>query len=305
MRSAFLLRLCAALVALATADLTADDQVRFRPFVLASVSDASLEQQGAATVAALEQAGFSLVGQYAPLDSARVLIVTDPELLAVAAGSDRGGYGAAQRVSVARRDDRTEVAFVNPLYLKHAFRLQGDVQGVYDRLTSALGFVEAFGSSKGLTAKKLAHYHYMMGMQRFDDPSELGEFPDHAAALAAVEAGLARPGDALSRVYRIDLPGQQQSVFGVAMRATAGAKDEQDIDEAHQLDVVDFEGHSKAAYFPYELLVDGPRVEALHMRFRMAVHFPDLSMMGEHGFTSLMASPGATEKALEALLQEH
>ena len=57
------------------------------------------------------------------------------------------------------------------------------------------------------------------------------------------------------------------------------------------------------AYFPYEILVRGTEVEALHMRFRMAVHFPDLNMMGEHGFTKLMASPGATEDALEALLQ--
>ena len=42
-------------------------------------------------------------------------------------------------------------------------------------------------------------------------------------------------------------------------------------------------------------------VEALHMRFRMAVHFPDLPMMGAHGFTKLMSSPGATEDALESV----
>ena len=47
----------------------------------------------------------------------------------------------------------------------------------------------------------------------------------------------------------------------------------------------------------------GAEVEALHMRFRMAVHFPDLSMMGEHGFTKLMSSPGATEDALEEMVQ--
>ena len=39
------------------------------------------------------------------------------------------------------------------------------------------------------------------------------------------------------------------------------------------------------------------------MRFRMAVHFPDLSMMGDHGFTHFIASPGAPEDAFEALLQ--
>ncbi len=110
--------------------------------------------------------------------------------------------------------------------------------------------------------------------------------------------------DALTQVYRIDLPGKQQTVFGVGMKATGQSDDEIDIDEAHQLSIVDFEGYSKVAYFPYELLVNGNEVEALHMRFRMAVHFPDLSMMGEHGFTKLMSSPGATEDALEAMLSD-
>ena len=304
MKKAFISTLCAVAAALFGSPALSDDEARYRPFVLASVSQADLEQQTAATLAALEQAGFRLAGQHAPLESARVLIVTDPELLAIASRTPRGGYGAAQRVSVSLREGRTETVFVNPLYLQHAYRLQGDLQGVYDRLTAALGYVEDFGSSKGLTARKLERYHYMIGMQRFDDPSELGAFADHEAALNRVEAGLARQGDPLSQVYRIDIPGTQQSVIGVAMRATGGAEAQQDIDEAHQLGVVDFEGASKVAYFPYEILVDGPRVEALHMRFRMAVHFPDLNMMGEHGFTKLMASPGATEKALKAMVQE-
>ena len=93
-----------------------------------------------------------------------------------------------------------------------------------------------------------------------------------------------------------------QTVFGVGMRATTDAEEEIDIDAAHQLAVVDFEGYSKVAYFPYEVLVDGGNIEALHMRFRMAVHFPDLSMMGKHGFMKLMASPGATEDALRGLV---
>jgi hypothetical protein len=86
------------------------------------------------------------------------------------------------------------------------------------------------------------------------------------------------------------------------MKATGNSEDEEDIDESFQMSIVDFEGPSKVAYFPYEILVNGKNVEALHMRFRMAVHFPDLSMMGDHGFTQLMSSPGAIEEALEALV---
>jgi hypothetical protein len=282
--------------AVAAADTT------YQPFVLASVSDAGLAEQTAATAAALEAAGFSIAGQYAPVEGANVIVVTSPELQAIAAQSDKGGYGAGQRVSVAERDGKTEVAFVNPLYIQHAYRMEGDLQPVYDRLEGALGAQDAYGAEKKMTAKKLAKYHYMMGMPRFDDPSELGSFESYEAAVAAVQEGLAAPGDALSMIYRIDLPGKQQTVFGVGMRATSDAEEETDIDAAHQLAVVDFEGYSKVAYFPYEVLVDGTEVEALHMRFRMAVHFPDLAMMGEHGFMKLMASPGATEDALRGLV---
>jgi hypothetical protein len=83
------------------------------------------------------------------------------------------------------------------------------------------------------------------------------------------------------------------------MRAIDDSKEQINIDEAHQLAIVDFEGYSKVAYFPYEILVDEESAEALHMRFRMAVHFPDLSMTGKHGFTKLMASPGAVKDAFE------
>jgi hypothetical protein len=274
----------------------------YQPFVLASVGEISLAEQTAATIATLEGAGFTVAGSYAPLPDTRVIVVTSPELQAMAAQTARGGYGAGQRIGITVRNGQTEVAFVNPLYIQFAYRMEADLQGLFDRLSETLGNIESFGAEKTMTAKKLGKYHYMIGMQRFDDPYELGQFDSHESALAAVEEGLAREGDALTRIYRIDIPGKQQAVFGVGMKAVGRSKDELDIDEAHQLSIVDFEGYSKVAYVPYEILVNGTEVEALHMRFRMAVHFPDLSMMGEHGFTKLMASPGATKDAFKALV---
>ncbi len=275
-------------------------ETTYQPFVLASVNDAGLDEQTEATTSALEQAGFMVVGQYSPIENTNVIVVTSQNLMAVAALSEKGGYGAGQRVSVSLRDDKTEVAFVNPLYIQHAYRLEGDLQSVYDQLSQVLGNMETFGAKKKMTAKKLAKYHYMMAMQRFDDPSELGSFESHEAALAAVEKGLAVEGDALTQIYRIDIPGKDQSVFGVGMKATND--EEEDIDSTFQMSIVDYEGYSKVAYFPYEVLVSGKEVEALHMRFRMAVHFPDLSMMGEHGFTKLISAPGATQDALENMV---
>lgn len=278
-------------------------ETTYQPFVLASVNETGLQQQTEATISALEDSGYTIAGKYMPLENAVVVIATSDELKQAAAASGRGGYAAGQRISITERDGKTEVTFINPLYIQHAYRLQADMQPVLDSLGSALGQIEFFGAEKKMSAKKLAKYHYMVGMQRFDDPSELGSFGSFEEAVSAVEDGLAVEGDPLTLVYRIDIPGKDQAVFGVGMKATGNDEDEKDIDERFQMSIVDFEGYSKIAYFPYEILVDGKDVEALHMRFRMAVHFPDLSMMGAHGFTKLMSSPGATEDALENLVK--
>lgn len=283
--------------------LTVFAETTYQPFILASVNEAGLAEQTQATIDSLNDLGFTLAGQYSPVDNANVLVVTSPGLLAAAAASPKGAYGAGERVSVTERNGKTEVAFVNPLYIQHAYRMDADMQETYNALSAALGNMEAFGAEKPLTAKKLEKYHYMMTMPYFDDPMKLGRFDSHAAAIAAVENGLAVEGDALTLVYRIDIPGKDQTVFGVGMKATSDAKDEVQIDSAHQLAIVDFEGYSKVAYFPYEILVDGNDVEALHMKFRMAVHFPDLPMTGDHGFTKLASAPGATKDALEALVE--
>lgn len=280
----------------------AAEDTTYQPFVLASVNDTGLEAQTQTTIDLLAEAGFNLVGQYSPVEDANVLVVTSPALLEIAAASDKGGYGAGERVSITERGGKTEVAFINPLYIQHAYRMEADMQETYDLLSATLGNEVSFGAEKKLTAKKLGKYHYMATMPYFDDPYELGSFDSHEAAVAAVEEGLAVEGDALTLVYRIDIPGKNQTVFGVGMKASSDADEEMEIDSAHQLAIVDFEGYSKVAYFPYEILVDDNDVEALHMRFRMAVHFPDLSMTGKHGFTKLIKAPGATEDALEAML---
>lgn len=273
----------------------------YKPFVLASVSEGTLEDTTRDTINSLKAAGFQIAGQYAPVEGTNIIVATNDAMKVFAGRTDRGGYAAGQRVSVSEADGKIEVAYINPVYIQYAYRVDGDMQPIYDSLSSALGMVrECGGGKKKMTAKKLGKYHYMMGMQHFDDPYELGSFDSHEAAVAAVETGLAKPDDALSQVYRIDIPGTDQTVFGVGMIKTN--EDEENFDSTFQMEVVDFEGCKKHAYFPYEVLVNGNDVEALHMRFRMAVHFPNLSMMGGHGFTKLMGTVGAIEDALKAMV---
>ena len=299
----FLSSLCLSLALLSLAPLAVADDPHYKPFVVASDGPGMLADKTNETIAALQAAGFEIAGQYSPVADTNIIVVTNEQLQNIAAASARGGYAAGQRVSVSQVGDNVEVSFINPVYMQFAYRLEADMKPVYDTLVAALGKTSFCGASgKKMTAKKLRKYHYMMGMQYFDDPSELASFASHEAAVEAVEKGLAMEGDALTRVYRIDIPGKDQVVFGIGMKMTN--EDEKDIDETFQMSIVDFEGCKKRAYYPYELLVDGENVEALHMRFRMAVHFPNLSMMGKHGFTKLMSSPGAIEDVLEALVND-
>lgn len=283
-----------------TATASAEDTI-YKPFVIASSGLGTLDEKTTSTRRALEDAGFEVYGQYSPVEGTNIIVVTNDELKRIASLSDKGGYAAGQRVSVSEVGDTIEVAFVNPVYIQYGYRLNGDMQPVYDALVGALGNVGSCGAgNKKMTAVKLGKYHYTLGMQYFDDPSELGTFNSYEEAVAAVADGLAVEGDALTQVYRIDVPGKQQTVFGVGMKMTN--EDEKDIDSTFQMSIVDFEGCRKRAYFPYEVLVDGKNVEALHMRFRMALHFPNLSMMGKHGFTKLISAPGAIEDALEKMV---
>lgn len=274
----------------------------FKPFIVAYSGEATLADKTSEVMAALTSAGFEIAGQYTPMPGTNIIVVSNDELKQIASQTANGGYGAAQRISVSEAGDHVEVAFVNPLYIQHAYRLGGSMQGIYEQLSNTLGNTATCGAgNKTMTARKLKKFNYMIGMQKFDDPSELGEFSSHEVAVATVENGLAVEGDGLTQIYRIDIPGTDQTVFGVGMKTTGEA--DENIDETYQMSIVDFEGCRKHAYLPYEVLVRGKVVEALHMRFRMAVHFPNLSMMGKHGFTKLMPFPGGIEDALEEMVE--
>jgi hypothetical protein len=62
---------------------------------------------------------------------------------------------------------------------------------------------------------------------------------------------------------------------------------------------VDFKPLRSTGHLPYEVLVTGGKVVALHAKFRIAVNFPDLSMMGSNSFMGIRCAPDAIEGALQ------
>jgi hypothetical protein len=276
---------------------------RFKPFVLGSKGPGDFQARVDETRASLIGAGFEVLGEYSPysntfVDNAAVIVVTNDELKKAATKTKYGGFAAPWRVAVTQVGNEIQVAYVNPAFIAKAYRLKADLNGVSQALKAALGAEESFGAKRGLTERKLGKYRYTFGMEYFTDPYELAEHASHQKAVAVVENNLAAGVAGVTKVYRLDLP-NNVTVFGVARKAPSEA--EIDMDEAHIMGVVDFGELKGTAYLPYEIMVDGNRVVALHMRFRMALHYPDLKMMGENSFMKIMPSPKAIHTALTAV----
>ena len=271
------------------------DDALLKPFVLGSKGPGTVAEKVEASKAALTANGFTIAGTYSPYPNTTIIVVTSDALKANAAKSEHGGFGAMQRVAVVKAGNEVQVSYTNPVYMANAYRMAGDLKDVAASLEKALGRVEEFGA-KGVSASKLRKYHYMFGMEYFTDPSLLAEHKTHEEALKAVEANLAAGTAGVTKVYRIDIPGKAESVFGVAMKAKTEA--DKNMDDKYIMSEIDFKALKSAAHLPYEILVSGNKAYALYARFRIAESFPDLSMMGSNSFMNIMSSPEAIRKAL-------
>jgi hypothetical protein len=288
-----------ALLLFISANVQAADAI-LKPFVLASKSAGTIAEKSVQVKTALTAAGFSVVGEYAPYSGADIIIVTNDELKKNAAASDFGGYGAVQRVSITEAGKEVQVSYTNPVYMSNVYRMQGDLSGVAASLATALGKVEEFGA-QGMTAKQARKYHYTIGMEYFDEPSVLAEYGSYEEAVKAVDSKLASNKNGVSKVYRVDIPGKQESVFGVAMK---GSGDNKYMDDQYIMNEIDFHDVKSTAHLPYEVLVSGNKVYALYARFRIAINFPDLSMMGKNSFMNIMKAPEAIRRALQDTVQK-
>ena len=276
-----------------------------KPYVLGATPAGNPEAVVAAVKTALKAEGFEEAGSYSPYAGTTVVVVTSPELKAAAASAKRnGGFGAGQRVAVTDYKGKLQVSYVNPAYLGAAYGLDG-LAAVAEKLKAALGTTREFGSAEGLTAADLAPgtYHYMLGMPYFHQVDNLATYPNHQAALVAVEKGLAAGKGGTKKVYRIDLPGKEVSVFGVAIVTGDGIDTGSKDTDKEIMDIVDWQELRISAALPYELMVQGGEVISLRGRYRIALHSPDTKMAGAHGFTKIMSSPGGIKAALTAVAE--
>lgn len=294
-------RMLLALVGVAMAwAVQADDKLK--PFILAAKVQGDMAAVVADVKGKLTAGGFEVVGEYTPYETAHIIVVTNDALKQNAAKSEFGGYGAAQRVTVTNLNGELQVSYTNPTYMAHAYRMAGDLAEVTAQMTKALGKQQEYGPEEGLTPKQLRKYHYMFGMEYFDEPSVHAMYPSHEKAVQAVAERLGKGVAGVTQVYRIDVPGKEEVVFGVAMKAPNDKK--KYMDDKYIMNEIDFKPLRSTGHLPYEVLVSGRKVYSLYARFRIAINFPDLSMMGANSFMNIMESPDAIKNALTAVADE-
>ena len=276
------------------------------PYTLGAVSRTGLEETAGLVRANLEANGFSIAGEYQPAGDADrwLIVITSDELLEAAAGlGELAGFGAALRIGLTAEGGPVEITYTNPAYWLNAYYRED-----YEKVKSILAPVSArlikvmkesgnyrgsgFGSEEGLEAAKLRSYRYMVGMQRFHNTVKLGDFSSHAEAIDKIESSLIRGIPDVTKVYSLDIPGEDLRLYGFALEGEKG--------EARFLPIIDISEPRHTAFLPYEFLVTGNEVHMLHGRYRIALSFPDLTM---GTFTKIMSAPGDIKDLLKSIVE--
>jgi len=276
------------------------------PYTLGATSDKEIKEAAALVKQKLTANGFQVLGEYAPAgDNDRWLIVITSESLLYAAGKTGGltGFAAALRVALTRESGRILISFTTPEYWLNAYyrddyeavkTLLDPLSGKFQKVMQESGTYSgtAFGSEKGLDEDDLRSYKYMMGMPKFHETKELGEFASYKEAIDKVESSLLKGVPDVTKVYAVEVPGKELKLYGFALGGEKG--------ESHFLPIVDISEPKHTAFLPYEFLVMGNEVHMLHGRFRIALSFPDLKM---GTFTKIMSSPGDIEDLLKTVVE--
>lgn len=293
-----LLLLLGSFFILAQASYAENTKPLIMPYMLLAKAPGQMEQVIPRLRVRLQNAGFNILGEYAPYTGAHIVAISNDKLVNTARQSRYGAMGAVLKVGVAQVGSEVQVMANNPEYIGIAYHLKNHLAAVKQSLKT-LGYVKDFGG-KGLSPSDLADYNYTFGLEKFADFYELAKHKSYAEAVARVEAGLRKQYMGIAKVYRQDIPGKEQTVFGISMNSDV--KEHPFMNEKYLMGIMDFHDIKRLPHLPYEILVDGKRVLAPHAHFRLAVSFPDLPMFGKHSFGRLMDLPYQFEEYLTQLV---
>ncbi len=274
---------------------------KLSPYILVGESDLKIESAEEKVASALAGQGFEVIGSYnvEGNQTLKVIVYTRKDLQDITLKvKDRGALAAALKVGLKSDGPGTKISYLNPEYLFQAY-----LRGEYDKHSSGLKKIasdakaalsplgsvnEGFGGA--MTAEELRDYHYKIMMPYFTDPVELEEFSSFEQGVATIQGNLKAKKGSTTEVYSLVFEDQQVAVFGV------GLLDEEE-GERHFLPII---GEDHLSAMPYEIILQGKEATMLHGRYRIALHWPELTM---GTFTKIMSTPGDIKGMLKDLCE--
>lgn len=269
------------------------------PYIKVGELNESMQSSFDRVVEALKANNFTVLGSYNPSGKASLKVVAftrnDLKNKAVQV-IDRGALGAVFKVGLVQREGKVTVSYTNPDYILRAYLMDNYVtfQSTFQKFSadiknamSTIGneFTPFGGTVK---AHKLKRYHYKIAMPYFTDPVELNEYTSFEEGKQTIETNLKAKLGNTTMVYKLEYPDKKVAVYGIGLQN----QEEGEPNFLHKI------GEEHAAALPYEIILQGNKVTMLHGRYRIALHWPDLSM---GRFMKIMSTPGDIKDTLKAV----
>ena len=271
------------------------------PYIKIGESNESIQQVSEKVITALKDNSFTVLGTYNPSNksSLKVIAFTRTDLKnSVIKVSDRGALAAAFKVGLVEKNGKVTISYTNPDYILRAYlrdnynsfkstfeKFSADLKTTFSSIGNEF---KPFGGT--VAADKLKKYHYKIMMPYFTDPVTLNEFASFEEGLNIIENNLkAKKGNTV-QVYKIVYTEQKVAVFGIGLQSKEDG-------ESYFLPKI---GEDHVAALPYEIILQGNKATMLHGKYRIALHWPDLTM---GTFMKIMSTPGDIEDSLEALCE--
>ncbi|HIP48181.1 MAG TPA: hypothetical protein EYG92_04345 [Lutibacter sp.] len=271
------------------------------PYIRVGETTETMQQTYDKVIAALKDNSFSVIGGYNPAGKAslKVIAFTRNDLKnTVVKVKDRGALAAVYKVSLVKKNGKVTITYTNPEYILRAY-----LQGNYNTYKTTFAKFSAdlkialsglgneftpFGGS--VKASKLKKYHYMMAMPYFKDAVDLKEFASFEEGLEVIKNNLKAGKGNTKQVFKLVYKSKKVAVFGVGLKSKTDG-------EPHFLPII---GETHAAAMPYEIILQGNKATMLDGKYRIALHWPELTM---GTFMEIMSTPGNIEDTLKGLCE--
>lgn len=273
------------------------------PYIKVGETTESIESISAKVVSALNNNKFTVLGTYNPSNNInlKVIAFTNNTLKnTVVKVNDRGALAATFKIGFVKKDGKVTISHTNPEYILRAYLGENfnSYKGVFTKFSSDLNAAlstigsefKPFGGE--IKAENLKNYHYKIMMPYFSDPVTLGEFSSFEEGIKIIETNLkAKKGNTV-KVYQLTYTDQKVAVFGIGLESKSDG-------ESYFLPKI---GEDHAAALPYEIILQGNKATMLAGKYRIALHWPELTM---GTFMKIMSTPGDIEDTLEELCEKN